>query len=33
MLVFDYMIRLYNQDISVGAVPAAAESVTESATD
>jgi hypothetical protein len=25
MLVFDYMIRLYNQDVSVGAAPAVAE--------
>jgi hypothetical protein len=29
MLVFNYMIRLYNQDVSVGAAPAIAESTTD----
>jgi hypothetical protein len=33
MLVFNYMIMLYNQDISVGAALAAVELVTESARD
>jgi hypothetical protein len=31
MLVFNYIIRLYNQDVSVGAAPATAESVAQSA--
>jgi hypothetical protein len=26
MLVFDYIIRLYNQDVSIGAAPAPTES-------
>jgi hypothetical protein len=33
MTVFNYIIRLYNQDVSVGAAPLAAESATESTTD
>jgi hypothetical protein len=33
MLVFDYMIRLYNQDVSIGAALAEDELVTELATD
>jgi hypothetical protein len=33
MLVFDYMIRLYNQDVSVGVAPPAAESAIESTID
>jgi hypothetical protein len=33
MIVFDYMIRLYNQDVLVRATPTAAQSATESSTD
>jgi hypothetical protein len=29
MFVFDYMIRLYNQDVSVRVAPVAAESATD----
>jgi hypothetical protein len=29
MLVFDYMIRLYNKDVSVRVAPAVAESATD----
>jgi hypothetical protein len=33
MLVFDYMFRLYNQDVLVITAPPVVESATESATD
>jgi hypothetical protein len=33
MLVFNYMISLYNQDVSVRAAPTVVESAIESATD